>query len=304
MTRHDRWWPTATIKTLQDRARVLRKIREFFDSRGFMEVQTPCLSRDVVVDRYIEPLSVNIRLPDGVETFWLQTSPEFAMKRLLAAGAPAIYQIGPVFRSDETGNHHNIEFTMLEWYRTGDDYLQGMQLLDEFAQTVIGCPPAERLSYRDAFKRFANIDPFDGCFEDEQLILLMAEKVEPGLATLPSVIVFDWPVGQAALAKIRTNNEGHPVAERFELFVQGVELANGYHELSNADELRERNIRINELRAMDGKPRLPVDSRLLSAMTSGLPPACGVAVGIDRVVMLVLKQKTIREVIAFDTHHA
>jgi elongation factor P--(R)-beta-lysine ligase len=304
MTGQGNWRPSATIEALLGRARVLRRIREFFDSRNFIEVQTPCLSRDVIVDRYIEPLSVDIRLPAGTETFWLQTSPEFAMKRLLAAGAAAIYQMGPVFRADETGNHHNVEFTMLEWYRAGDDYAAGVQLLDEFAQTIIGCPAARRLTYRDAFRKFANVDPFDGSLDDDQLNLLMAEKVEPGLATFPSVLLYDWPVGQAALAKIRIDNEGHPVAERFELYVQGVELANGYHELSDANELLQRNIRTNELRAQAGKARLPNDSRLLSAMTSGLPPASGVALGVDRLVMLMLKLKTIRDVIAFDSHNA
>ena len=304
MTGNQEWRPTATIEALQGRARVLRLIREFFDIRDFMEVQTPCLSRDVVVDRYIEPLSIDVRLPEGTETFWLQTSPEFAMKRLLAAGATSIYQMGPVFRANETGSHHNIEFTMLEWYRADDDYTAGMQLLDEFAQTIIGCPPAVRLTYRDACKRFANIDPFDGTFDDDQLNLIMAEKVEPGLATIPSAILHDWPAGQAALAKTRIDHDGHHVAERFELYVDGIELANGYHELTDANELLQRNIRTNELRIQDGKAQLPNDSRLISAMASGLPSASGVALGVDRLVMLILKHKTIREVIAFDSRNA
>ncbi len=304
MTRRDDWQPTATIQALQDRAKVLRLIRDFFDTRNFMEVQTPCLSRDVVVDRYIEPLSVEVRLPEGTKTFWLQTSPEFAMKRLLAAGATAIYQMGPVFREGETGSHHNIEFTMLEWYRADDDYSAGMQLLDEFAQKIIGCPPAERLTYRDAYRRFASVDPFEGEVEDEQLNLLMIENVEPGLATMPSVILYDWPVGQAALAKTRIQDDGYRVAERFELYVSGIELANGYHELSDADELMQRNVRTNALRKLDGKSLLPNDSRLLAAMTSGLPSASGVALGVDRLVMLILKRSTIREVIPFDSHNA
>jgi lysyl-tRNA synthetase class 2 len=298
------WRPTATWEVLQARARILRLIRSFFDERGFFEVQTPCLSRDVVVDRYIEPLSIEVFLPQGRETFWLQTSPEFAMKRLLAAGAGAIYQIGPAFRAHESGDQHNVEFTMLEWYRAGDDYEAGMQLLDDFAQVVIGTPPAQRLTFREAFSRFAAVDPFDGNTDFELVNELMDSKIAPALATLPAVILYDWPAEQAALARTRISRDGHEVAERFELFSNGLELANGYHELRDADELLRRNHRINALRKRDGRPELPVNSQLLAAMKNGLPPASGVALGMDRLVMRMLQLARISDVMSFDCRNA
>ncbi len=299
------WRPTADIQALRRRAEILRAIRTFFDSRGFFEVQTPCLSRDVVVDRYIHPLTVSVDTGGGGQTFWLQTSPEFAMKRLLAAGADAIYQIGPAFRADELGDQHNLEFTMLEWYRVGDDYQAGMDLLDTFAQVLLDpCAAAKRLTYRDAFLEFAGIDPFVAGLNADQLNVLMSERVETGLAALDAVIIHDWPADQSALARTRTDERGQLVAERFELYVRGVELANGYHELVDADELLARNRRVNELRQQDGQVALPVDSRLIEAMRNGLPGCSGVALGIERLLMLALGATEIRSVMAFDSHRA
>jgi len=271
---------------LRFRANWLHRVRQFFDQRDFLEVQTPLLSSDTVVDRYIEPLSVPVTLPGGNrQTWYLQTSPEFAMKRLLARGAQAIYQITPAFRSGERGNQHNIEFTMLEWYRVGDDYQAGMDLLDQFAIELLQRPPARRMTYAAVFKAFAGIDPFASGLSHETANELMAERVEPALRELDSVIVYDWPADQAALANIRTEGDV-PVAERFELYVQGLELANGYHELTDAQELRKRNHQTNLLREQDGKRSLPAGSRLLAAMEQGLPPCCGVALGFDRLLML------------------
>lgn len=295
------WLPSADLNTLRQRAEILRRLRDFFDSRGFFEVQTPCLSRDVVVDRYIEPIGVSLAMPGGEETFWLQTSPEFAMKRLLAAGATAIYQIGPVFRGGEAGSRHNIEFTMLEWYRVGDDYQAGMDLLDEFSMAISGTSPATRMEWREMFRTATGVDPFDNDVGSSEINQLMAEIVEPWLAGFESVIVYDWPPDHSALAKTRTLKCGRVVAERFELYVRGIELANGYHELVDADELAERNRRVNELRRQDGRRELPEGSRLLSAMRHGLPAAAGVAVGVDRLVMILTGKHTIREVLAFDT---
>lgn len=304
MNRQADWRPTASIDVLRKRAGILQRIRQFFDSRDFFEVQTACLSRDVVVDRYVEPLPVTLRLPRGEQQFWLQTSPEFAMKRLMAAGADAIYQIGPAFRADELGDHHNLEFTMLEWYRAGDDYPTGIDLLDEFAQFMLGCEPAVRLSYREAYRQFADVDPFAGSCDADALGKLMAARVEPALRSIHSAIIHDWPADQAALAGTRIDNNGREVAERFELYIDGVELANGYHELLDPDQLMARNLRVNQLRKQDGRRELPADSRLLEAMRAGLPPSCGVALGVDRLVMLALRQTSVRSVMPFDTDHA
>lgn len=289
------WRPGMAIEDLARRAEIIGRIRGFFDQRGFVEVQTPCLSRDVVVDRFIEPLPVPAAAD---QPMWLQTSPEFAMKRLLAAGARAIYQMGPVFRAGERGRSHNTEFTMLEWYRAGDDYRRGMDLLEEFAGELIVDAPAIRMTYRQLFQKFAGIDPFAGV-EFEDLNRLLAEQVEPALQSIPSLIVHDWPADQAALARTRTDASGIQVAERFELYCHGTELANGYHELTDAEELLRRNQQVNRQRQAAGQVALPVDSRLLQAMQAGLPDSCGVALGVDRLVMLALNKPDIDQVMPF-----
>jgi len=308
---------------LRLRAALLRRVREFFDSRGFLEVETPILSADVVVDRHLDPMSTVLaadpRLPDRGQQLYLQTSPEFAMKRLMAAGGKAIYQVTRAFRNGEAGRLHNPEFTIVEWYRAGDDMQAGMQLLSELAAALLNRPPAELLSYRDAFQRHAGIDPRTRSAaelsaaaqlhaisvppglslrdRDAWLDLLLIELVEPHLGHERPTILFDYPASQAALARVRP--EDPAIAERFELYVQGIELANGYHELLSADVLRRRNSENNARRISDGKPPLPEDSRLLAAMEAGLPDCAGVALGFDRVVMLAAGASSIGEVMAF-----
>lgn len=241
------------------------------------------------------------------------------MKRLLAAGATAIYQVARVFRAEEVGRLHNPEFTMVEWYRAGDDLAAGMQLLDELSLAILGRGPAERLSYADAFARHVEIDPhtataaelkaaashhqltiptgLDPADRDLWLNLLLAELVEPKLGQARPTLLYDYAASQAALALVRAGPP--PVAERFELYVDGVELANGYHELLDADTLRARNREVNAARAADGLPTLPEESRLLSAMDHGLPPCAGVALGFDRLAMLALGAGSVAEVMAF-----
>ncbi len=313
--------PTSNVvEILKLRASWLKKIRTFFDSRGFIEVQTPILSRDTVVDRFIDPIPVSITLQDvGTQQFWLQTSPEFGMKRLLAAGAQAIYQITPAFRAGEMGSHHNIEFTILEWYRVGDDYFAGMDLLDQFSQSLLDQPPALRMTYRDAFMQFSNIDPFamnadkgasvENSAEtwDEQLNYQMATSVEPALSDLSAVILYDWPASQAALARLRSFEEdgrSFQVAERFELYINGIELANGYHELTDPVELLQRNERVNQMRTRANKPALPNHSRLIDAMRTGLPDCSGTALGFDRMLMLVTQADHISQVGAIPANEA
>jgi lysyl-tRNA synthetase class 2 len=313
--------PTASLENLARRAALLRTVRQFFDQRGFIEVTTPLLSRDTVVDRHLEPFRVRLfpdpRKPAVGPTWYLQTSPEFHMKRLVAAGATAIYQITQAFRGGEIGPQHNIEFTMLEWYRVGDDMRAGIDLLAEFIESVAGSGPSERISYQEAFGRHLGIDPFvattealrqvaqagttagpgDRASRDDLLEWLVADRITPVLGKDRPVILFDFPENQAALAKIRRTHVNR--AERFELFYQGMELANGYHELCSADELRRRIGQTNDLRREDGKEELPSENRLLDAMESGLPPCSGVALGFDRLAMLILHEKELENVIPF-----
>jgi elongation factor P--(R)-beta-lysine ligase len=319
--------PTATIEILRLRADLLRRAREFFQERGFLEVETPLLSSDVVVDRHLDPIPVILaddpRQPAIGRSLWLQTSPEFGMKRLLAAGSTAIYQITRAFRAGESGPMHNPEFTMIEWYRTGDGIVAGMTLLSEFGEALLGRGISDRISYRDAFKRHVDLDPYSSSVSDlraaanrHQIVapdtlcddrdawldLLLVECVQPHLGRTRPTILFDYPASQAALAIVRDGPP--PVAERFELFVDGIELANGYHELLDANVLRSRFAAANRQRIADGKPPLPEESRLLAAMEAGLPPCTGVALGFDRLVMIAAGAHTLAEVIAFPIDRA
>ncbi len=318
--------PSATLAALRFRAELLNRLRQFFDDRGFLEVDTPILSADTVVDRHLAAFSTE--LPCGPDRpprkLWLHTSPEFPMKRLLAAGAEAIYQVAHVFRQGEIGPLHNPEFTMLEWYRAGDAPEQGMQLLSDLCEAMLGRGPAERVSYREAFERHVGLDPLTvpttalvarcrelrlaipaGFAEDDRdtwLDFLLGECVQTHLGCDRPAILYDYPASQAMLARVRDGDP--PVAERFELYVDGIELANGYHELLDAAELRRRNRTVNAQRRADGNAALPEESRLLAAMEAGLPPAVGVALGFDRLVMLAFGAASLAEVLAFPIDRA
>lgn len=319
--------PSASLAMLRRRAELLKQVRRFFDERGFFEVETPVLSHDTVVDRHLDPLSVTLfgdaRRPDVGEKLWLQTSPEFGMKRLVAAwgggGRPApsglaIYQIGKAFRGGEVGALHNPEFTMVEWYRVGDGYEAGLELLAELAREILG-GEVERLTFQEAFVRYAGVDPSKPLnrqalpaelranpADDMILDYLQTTRVEPMLGSAGPTILYDYPASQSALARVREGNP--PVAERFELYYRGVELANGYHELLDPAVLRKRNRENNQLRAADGKYTLPEESRLLEAMEQGLPACSGCALGFDRLVMVAEGAKTIQEVMAFPVEQA
>jgi len=299
-------------------AGVVKNIRRFFDDLDFIEVRTPILSADSIVDRYVEPIAVtDSSFPTnhhGTKTYYLQTSPEFAMKRLLVAGMTAIYQLTPVFRKSDRGRLHNVEFTMLEWYRVGDDYRDGMDLLAEFTRHILE-KIVQRRSFRNVFRDCTGIDPHratvrqlqslaeakgihypDGLDDESWIDLIFSELVQP---TLAATIVYDFPVFQSQLAKIRTESDGTAVTERFEVFIDGVELANGYHELLDAEELRERFRKIAARRRLDDKPEIPVESRLLAAMDRGLPACCGTALGLERLLMLKLGVDSIDQVFPF-----
>lgn len=325
--------PTASLDVLRRRSQLLEALRRLFLQAGYWEVETPLLSADVCVDAWIDPLAVEI--PGTARPFYLQTSPEFGMKRLLAAGADAIFQITRSFRRGERGPLHNPEFTLVEWYRVGDSYYEQMDFVEELVRRVATAAeftaervavPVDRfprLSYDEAFERFAGTCVLHmGCQElvdlagsggivlpsgivddrDGLLNLLLAEIVEPGLREMPAVFVYDYPASQSALARVR--HDECPVGERFELYLRGMEICNGYQELTDAEELRRRAVTHNERREMAGKEVLPVDSRLLDAMAAGLPECSGVALGFDRLVMWCLGAESIDSVLAFPIERA
>ncbi|MEX2118521.1 MAG: EF-P lysine aminoacylase EpmA [Pirellulales bacterium] len=317
------WRPTANWDRLALRSRLLGELRRFFQERQFLEVETPLLSADVVVDRHLEPFAVEADSPGGGR-LWLQTSPEFGMKRLMAAGGQAIYQVTRAFRRHERGPLHNPEFTLVEWYRRGDGLAEGMQLLSDLVERLLGLGPAARLSYAQAFTEYAGVEPHSAPMErlaeaararglrppasltasdrDGWLEFLLVELVQPHLGQAAPVILYDYPASQAALAKVRQGPP--PVAERFELFARGIELANGYHELLDPSELAERGRLANQQRALMDKRVLPEASRLLEAMEHGLPKCSGAALGFDRLVMLAAGASAIDEVLSFPIERA
>ena len=319
----DFFFPTATHQSLQARAVIIRRVRDFFESRGFLEVETPVLSRDTVVDRFLEPFAVFV---DGDRPYYLQTSPEFAMKRMIAAGANAIFQIGRVFRRGDFGQMHNPEFSMLEWYRTGDDYEAGIALLSDLTDAVLQRGKANVVTLRQLFTEHIGLNlhtadceqlqdyahrtgiPFPESYgltehdRENWVDLIFSDHIQPTLGKQEPVIVIDYLAAQSQLAQTRRIIDAScefDVSERFELFVDGMELANGYHELLDADVLLERIRHINALRSADGNAPLPEESHLLDTMRHGLPPCCGCAMGVDRLVMVALQKRYIADVIAF-----
>ncbi len=316
----DDWRPTASLDALQVRAEMLASLRAFFADRGVLEVETPLLSAATVTDLHLHSLSLRVGGDEG-QTMYLQTSPEFAMKRLLAHGSGPIYQICKAFRGAETGRRHNPEFTLLEWYRPGWDHHRLMDEIDELLGAVLESPTGERLTYAQAFERFAAVDPHGASRaelerrvrdlgvqgvadldRDDLLNLLLTHVVEPNLGRGRPTFVHDFPASQAALARIRSGDP--PLAERFEVFVEGVELANGYHELTDPAEQRRRFEADLAERRRRGLPDVPIDHRLLAALEAGLPECAGVALGVDRLVMLKVGATDISEVLAFPLDRA
>ncbi|MCW8919062.1 MAG: EF-P lysine aminoacylase EpmA [Gammaproteobacteria bacterium] len=314
------WQPRATLENLRRRAQILQRIRVFFAQRGVWEVETPTLSAAALSSPAIDSFATRYTGPGhaaGVNLY-LHTSPEFAMKRLLAAGSGPIYQLGKVFRQGEAGRRHNPEFTLLEWYRPGLDHHQLMDEVEALVAPILGLAGrAQRLSYREAFLRFAGLDPFAasiaelrataqrldiqgfdaGEARDSWLDLILSHRIEPQLGCAGLCFLTDYPASQAALARLSPDNP--VVAERFELYFQGVELANGFHELGGSAEQRRRFESELAQRAAQGRETPPLDERLLAALEAGLPDCAGVALGVDRVVMLALGARSLDEVIAF-----
>ncbi|MGE3165170.1 MAG: EF-P lysine aminoacylase EpmA [Planctomycetota bacterium] len=314
--------PSASLANLRRRAELLARTRRFFAERGILEVETPLIARELIVEAHIDPVQCQVSSPDGPAACYLLTSPEAAMKRLLAAGSGPIYQITRAFRDGERGRRHNPEFTILEWYRPEQDHHALMREVAELLQRLLGTPSTETRTYREVMVAFAGVDPFtasiaelrgalhglgvdvpSGLHETDRdgwLELLLVTSVEPRLGASKPLFVVDYPVSQAALARVRRDAPTVPaVGERFELYFRGIELANGYHELGDPVEQARRFEDANQARRAANKPVLPADHRLLAALTAGLPPCAGVAVGFDRIVMLACGCEHIRDVLAF-----
>lgn len=314
------WRPAATIEILRLRARLLERIRAFFSARGVLEVETPILARATTPDPNLQSFETHYSGPGGPARLYLQTSPEFAMKRLLAAGSGSIFQVCKVFRDGEAGCLHNPEFTMIEWYRVGFDHHRLMDevalLVADVVQDRIPLAPAGRLSYREAFGRLAGIDPLTAdepvlrdCARrfditpppvldrDGWLDLLMTHVVAARFPADRLTCVYDYPASQAALARLSIADPR--VAERFEIYLGSVELANGFHELAHATEQRARFETDNARRRQSGLPEMALDEALLSALATGLPDCAGVALGFDRLAMLAAGVSAINDVLAF-----
>ena len=320
------WMPSAPRDALRLRAWVNRLVREFFHARDVLEVETPVLSVAGNTDPNIASFSLEFsgRTDGAPRTRWLRTSPEFALKRLLAAGVGDCYELGRVFRDGESGGRHNPEFTMLEWYRVGWDHLR---LIDEtialvrMALALVGRDASpSTISYRELFRQAIGVDPFDGdeaalrapladiaidgegLSRDDWLDLLFTHRIQPQFPDDRITVVIDWPATQAALARTRpASGPGEsPVAERYELYLGQVELANGYHELADADEQRRRFARDLAVRRHRGAEEPPIDEALLAALAAGFPDCAGVAIGVDRLLMAMLRTPRIADVLAYD----
>ena len=315
------WRPSATIDAMRLRARLYATIRTFFAERDVLEVETPVLSRAGNTDPNIASFSLEFsgRTDGAPRTRWLRTSPEYPLKRLLAAGLGDCYELGRVFRDGEAGGRHNPEFTMLEWYRVGWDHdrlIGEVATLVQAALALVGrAVVVERTSFRALYLQRLQVDPFTaddatlhaalgdididprGLVRDDWLDLLMTHRLQPAFEQNRLLALYDYPASQCALARIRPDDP--PVAERFEVYLGPLELANGYHELRDAGEQRSRLVRDLEIRRGRGAATPPVDERLLSALHAGLPECAGVALGVDRLLMAMMGTEQIADVLAF-----
>ncbi|MCC3705571.1 elongation factor P--(R)-beta-lysine ligase [Rouxiella badensis] len=319
------WQPSASIANLLKRAAIVAEIRRFFSDRGVLEVETPTMSQATITDIHLFPFETRFVGPGAAEgmTLYMMTSPEYHMKRLLAAGSGPIYQMGRSFRNEEAGRYHNPEFTMLEWYRPRYNMYRLMNEVDDLLQQILDCDSAETVSYQQVFIRHLDVDPLSAdkaqlreaaakldlsniADEEEDrdtlLQLLFAMGVEPHIGREKPTFVYHFPATQASLAEIST--EDHRVAERFEVYYKGVELANGFRELTDGNEQRQRFEQDNRKRAARGLPQHPIDNNLLDALKHGMPECSGVALGVDRLIMIALGADSIADVLAFPVTRA
>jgi elongation factor P--(R)-beta-lysine ligase len=319
------WRPTASLVVIKYRARVLKDIRAFFAERGVLELETPLLATGAATEPNLSSFRSSYSAASSRQTLYLNTSPEFAMKRFLAAYGEPAYQICKSFRADELGPNHNPEFTLLEWYRPGFGMFE---LMDEIEQLIGRCQhtPAgfTRLSYAEAFRRIAGFDPHTatvascrrsaenfgieipvGMEDDAEtqinawLDWLLTQQVLPGLQYDGFTFLYDFPRTQSSLAVLHQDEHGRAVAARFELYHGELELANGFVELQDAEEQQARFEQDNRQRSLNGQDEVPIDHYLLAALRYGLPACSGVALGLDRLLMLLCDTDDIRDVLMF-----
>jgi elongation factor P--(R)-beta-lysine ligase len=317
------WQPVASVQAMLARARLNQTIRDFFHTRGVMEVETPLLSHSIGTDPNLHPISAQYQAHPHANSaeMYLQTSPEFAMKRLLANGSGPIFQLCKAFRNGESGARHNPEFTMLEWYRPGFTLEQLMDEVEALVSTVLGETKYVRTSYRQLFLDHLAIDPFTSATtlladivkqnvetagdlnnRNTLLDLLYSHVIEPNLQD--AIFIFNYPASQAALARITEDEADNSVALRFELVMQGMEIANGYDELADAQEQDKRFAADQSVRKLNTLPVYSADQRLLAALEHGMPACAGVALGVDRLLMLQTGTTNIDHVLTFPHERA
>ncbi len=321
------WQPACSEDVMMARAELYALTRAFFYEKGVLEVETPIISQSSATDPCLASVSLSLNTGQGVSQHYLQTSPEFAMKRILARYSRPIYQICKTFRSGESGVRHNPEFSMLEWYRPGFSLAELRDEAVGLIERLCWKMPLELMSYREAFLRYIGVDPFSASDSElesktrqsanydgaslsrmESLDLLMTLSIEPHLGRhgegAAITVIEDYPSEQASLAKIKTDTHGHMVAERFEVYINGLEIANAYHELTDAAEQAARFAHDNRERQQMGEAEIPPDNRLLAAMQSGLPQCSGIALGLDRLLMIKCGAQDIASVLAFPVSRA
>lgn len=321
------WSADIDWKTAKKRAEIINSIRRFFEERDVVEVETPLMSNGTITDVYIDTFIT--KYTNGMcelanKDLYLQTSPEFAMKRLLSSGYGSIYQICKAFRNEGNGTHHNPEFTMLEWYRVDFDHFDLMDEVQELLVTVLGVSKVKRFTYQAIFMKFLELDPLDcnlnelkGSLSNNNILgdwiskeqnkdtllqMLFTEVIERQIGISEPCFIYNFPASQASLAKISTTDKR--VAERFECYYKGIELANGFHELTDAVEQERRFEKDNEMRRSLGKEIKIIDNNFIQALHSGLPECAGVALGIDRLLMLALDAISIKETSSFNITNA
>lgn len=309
------WYPNANISVLRQRAHLYQDIRHFFAERNVLEVDTPTLSNATLPEAMIELFFTEYH-GNQTKRLFLQPSPEAFMKRLLAAGSGAIYQIAHVFRDEEEGRWHNPEFSLLEWYRPGFSQMALISEVVQLLQYILGCQSAEYFSYCELFEDYTDLHPLRAELaklqkyaaqfnihnpqtldRDTCLQVIMLSHIEPQLGHLMPAIVFNFPASQASLA--RRHPENPTLAERFEVYVQGIELANGFRELTDPVEQRQRFEQELAKRQAINKPLYPLNERFLTALHNGLPECAGVAMGLDRLLALKIGASHIQEVLTF-----
>jgi len=323
------WRPGSNLEILKFRASLLSSVRNFFTQRGLLEVETPIFAQHTVSEPHIKSFEVGCSY-DGnkkLNTGFLQTSPEYFMKRLLAADNQPIFQICKAFRDEEKGRHHNPEFTLLEWYQPGYDHRDLMLEVRELIGSLYFSRNKklswEEYTYQALFEKFLNINPhlvslellanlcepfvgidqIESLTRDDCLDLLLSHKIAPKFKNESAVFIYEFPQSQAALAKLKKNQEGVLVASRFELIINGLEIANGYHELTDYEEQKKRFSQDNRIRKELGLSQIEIDHKFLAALKEGLPKCAGVAVGLDRLLMLLCDVESIAEVQAFSFGH-